>query len=267
MTRNRFKIIFKTKDDKTFDVDYTLHDSVVAEKWFRQIKHLRRIPIDKVESDLVDLSDLHAIYQEFCEFAGLDPIILGKHLDQPQLNRLHQIYEDTHDDLSRRKDNSSLYKFHRAIHFYESRQIDPEYKGIGHIGWGVKGGPLEVVFNCNPYYESSLQQGNIYLPWSELGKTPLQYYNNGEPNTQSRFNHLAKPHITLRSKFFIAKKDMVPDRLDKQFITWFEEFKQGWLDHHRIEKWDEIDEKCAPLLAHTDQAQQVSDCDFVRIET
>ena len=151
MTRNRFKIIFKTKDDKTFDVDYTLHDSVVAEKWFRQIKHLRRIPIDKVESDLVDLSDLHAIYQEFCEFAGLDPIILGKHLDQPQLNRLHQIYEDTHDDLSRRKDNSSLYKFHRAIHFYESRQIDPEYKGIGNIGWGVKGGPLEVVFNCNPY--------------------------------------------------------------------------------------------------------------------
>jgi hypothetical protein len=60
---------------------------------------------------------------------------------------------------------------------------------------------------------------------------------------------------------------MVPDRLDKQFITWFEEFKQSWLDHHRIEKWDEIDEKCAPLLAHTDQAQQVSDCDFVRIET
>ena len=267
MKRNsKFKIFFKDASDKTFDLTYTLHDSIVAEKWFRQIKHLKNIPIDEIESDLVDLSDLHEIYNDFCEYAGVEPQQLPEEVPQSQLNRLHQLYEDSHDQLSRQKNNSILYKFHRAIHFYESKLLDSNHKGIGNIGWGVKGGPLEENFNCNPYYEDKITKNNIYLPWSELGKTPLQYYNDNEPNNQARFNHLAKPHMTLRSQFYIAKNNIEPAELDKQFTDWFADYKQSWLDHYNITKWDKIDEKSAPLLAHADDQYDLTDEKFVRIE-
>ena len=267
MTKNKkFKIFFKDSKDRTFDLDYTLHDSIVAEKWFRQIKHLKNIPIDEVESDLVDLSDLHSIYKEFCEFAGIKAQALPGVVPQAQLNTMHQLYEDLHEKLSRQKDNSALYKFHRAIHFYESKQIDSKHNGIGHIGWGVKGGPLEEKFNCNQFYEQSIIKNNIYLPWSELGKTPVQYFNDKEPNEQSRFNNLAKPHITLRSQFFIAKNDLEPLQLDKQFVDWFAQYKDQWFIHHGIDKWDSIDERSAPLLAHADSDYVLKDEKFVRIE-
>ena len=267
MKRNKkFKIFFKNTNNDTIDLDYCLHDSVVAEKWFKQIKHLKNIPIDEIESDLVDLSDLHAIHKEFCEFADIQHKQLPIKLQQEQLNDMHQLYEDLHDTLSRKKQNSALYKFHRAIHFYESRQLDPNHNGIGHIGWGVKGGPLEVQFDCNPYYADKIIKGNIYLPWSELGKTPVQYFNDREPDDQSRLNQLAKPHITLRSKFYVAKNNIVPIELDKQFTNWFKEYKQAWLNHYNIPKWDHIDERSAPLLAHADHEYELTDEKFVKIE-
>ena len=48
--KNKFKIIFIDKNNQLLDVDYTLNDTVLAEKWFHKIKHLHRIPIDPVES-------------------------------------------------------------------------------------------------------------------------------------------------------------------------------------------------------------------------
>ena len=106
---NKFRLIFKHQQNlETVEVEYELHDSVVAQKWFKKIKHLANVPVDLVETELVDLNDLRKIYHDFCAFANLTPIAIDV-LDQDTLNRLHKIYEDTHDDLSRRKNNSILY--------------------------------------------------------------------------------------------------------------------------------------------------------------
>lgn len=266
MTRNRFKLLFQDKHNQILDLEYTLNDSVVADKWFRQIKHLKHVPIDEVESDLVDLSDIWQIHKEFCEFAGLKHNELPDVISRTQLNEMHQLYEDLHDTLSRKKDNSAMYKFHRAIHFYEYKQLDANHRAPGHISWGVKGGPLEEKFNCNPYYEEEIIKGNLYLPWAELGKTPVDYFNDEEPSEQTRFNQLAKPHVTLRSRFFVAKANFKPKSLDPDFIEWFNVYKEGWLDHHNIPKWDHIDEKSAPLLAIAGHTHGITDEKFVRIE-
>jgi len=257
---NQFKIFFKDSKNNIIDLDYYLYDSEVAQKWFKKIKHLSNVPIDPIESELVNLTDLSKIYKEFCEFANLQPINVDE-INQDKLNQLHKIYEQSHDQLSRKKDSEILYRFHHSIHFHEGTH---ESNSIN-IGWGVKEGPLTEKFYCNSYYENNIIKNNIYLPWTELGKKPLDYWRDKEPNDHARFIELAKPHITLRATFSIAKKTVFPVELDKNFIEWFTAYKQPWLEHHNIKKWDSIDENSAPLLAVADHTEDINPLRFHKI--
>jgi len=239
---NKFKIIF----DNDIDVDYRLHDSELAEKWASKIKHLQNVPIDLIESHIEDFSDIKGIYAEFCKFANIEPIDLAL-LDQRKLNQLHQIYEEHHDRLSRLKDNTILYKLHHSVHFHEGGTTE---KNIN-VGWGKHEGLLTKQFKCYNFYEGSIIKNYIYLPWAELGKTPRTYWKDKEPNNQDRFNTLAKPHTTFRAKFFIASEDKKPAPFDANFVEWFGNYKQEWFAHHGVNKWDNINEDSAPLLATT----------------
>jgi len=259
---NRFKIIFEDRNGHNIDLDYQLHDSIVAEKWFKKIKHLKNIPIDDIESNNVNLENLYQIYNEFCKFANLDPISVKK-INQPLLNQLHSIYKETHDRLSSKKDNSILYKFHHAIHHHEDHKN--KLRKNYNIGWGIKEGPLSEDFLCNEYYSNSLQKNNIYLPWAELAKKPFVYWADKEPSSQGQVNELCKPHKKLCAKFKIALEDLIPEKLDPTFLEWFETFKPLWLKHHNIKKWDEIDELSAPLLAIAKHSQTLNSLKFKKI--
>ena len=242
MENKTFKIIF----NNDIDIDYRLHDSELAEKWASKIKHLQNVPIDSVESCMEDFSDIKGIYAEFCKFANIEPINLAP-LDQRKLNQLHQIYEEHHDRLSRLKDNTILYKLHHSVHFHE---VGTTEKNIN-VGWGTHEGMLTKQYKCYNFYEDSIIKNYIYLPWAELGKTPQTYWKDKEPSNQDRFNTLAKPHTTFRAKFFIASEDKEPAPLEPDFVEWFGNYKQGWFAHHGVNKWDNINEDSAPLLATT----------------
>lgn len=263
MKNNSFKIIFKNSNNQEVDCDYRLYDSIVADKWFKKIKHLKNIPHDHIESELLDYNNLKDIYQEFCKFAEITPIDF-QNIDQKLLNHLHKIYEQSHENLSKKENKSILYKFHHSIHFHESKN-NKEINKIN-VGWGVKEGPLTEHFYCNQYYESQIIKNNVYLPWAELGKTPLAYWKNAEPNNQSRFNELAKPHITFRTKFFVATKNIEPTPLSNNFLDWFNDYKNVWFEHYKINRWDHIDEHSAPLLAIANHKADLTDCKFVRFE-
>jgi len=261
--KNKFKVILKDKNNRSFDVDYNLNDTVIAEKWFHKIKHLHRIPIDPVESDQVDCSDIKDLSKKFCAYAGMDiPDIDFAEITQKDLNALHRIYEDNHDRLSRLKNNAILYQFHNAIH--HSEQLKAPRDKIK-VGWGVKDGPLTEKFDCNEYFESTIKKNFIYATESELGKTPYQYWENGEPADQTRFNQLCKPHITLRAKFHISLVDIDPIEFKKDFIDWFSNYSTSWLAKYRLPTWRPIDEQCAPLLAYTDCTDNLDSYDFKQI--
>ena len=262
MANKTFKIIFTDKSNKIIEIDYKLHDTLLAIQWFSKIKHLHKIDIDVVESQLEDVSNLDLIYKEFCDFAGLIKMPL-RNLSQITYNALHKIFEDNQDRLSGRRNNGIVYKFHHAIHNAE--------RGYGksrsklNVGWGVKEGPLTQYMNCQPFYEDSIKRNNLYLPWAELGKTPYAYWRDREPNNQERFNQLAKPHTTFRAKFFIATEDKVPSPLNTEFVEWFEMYKEEWFAYHGITKWNKILEESAPLLATTDYKGNMKDFKFHRI--
>jgi len=260
--KNTFKIILLNSDNQEIDLDYKLHDSLLAQKWAKKIKHLHRIPIDPVESYAYDLSDIETVYKEFCNFAKLQPIDINP-LDQSILNELHEIYEEQHEELSKHENNEILYKFHQSIHFNE----DPE-RGQGEItiGWGTKEGPLTEQFDCHSYYTNKIEQNNIYLPWTELGKEPVNYWRDKEPNEQKRFMELCKPHQTFRAKFFISLHDRVVKKFTLDFIQWFAQYKKDWLETHQIKDYTEIHHYSAPLLAHTNNKQDLTGSKFVRIE-
>ena len=256
MRNKTFKIIF----DNNIDIDYRLHDSKLAEKWASKIKHLQNIPIDSVESYMEDVSDIGEIYTKFCKFANIEPVDIVP-LDQKKLNQLHQIYEQHHDRLSRLKNNTILYKLHHSIHFNEGGI--PE-KNIN-VGWGKYEGSLTHQFDCYNFYEDSIIKNYIYLPWSELGKTPVTYWKDKEPNDQKRFNQLAKPHTTFRAKFCIAAEDTVPSPFNTGFVEWFTLYKEGWFTYHGITDWNEVLEQSAPLLTTTDYKGNMKGLKFHRI--
>lgn len=263
MANKSFKIIFTDKGKRTVDIDYTLNQTSLAEKWFSKITHLHRIAIDTVESELEDVSNLGLIYEEFCNFAGLTKVPLQKNLNQRTYNMLHKIYEDNHDRLKGRRENGIIYKFHHAIHAAEKNYGESRKKL--HVGWGVKEGPLTQYMNCQPFYEESIQRNNLYLPWAELGKTPYMYWNNREPNDPERFNQLCKPHTTFRAKFFVALFDIEPMPFPNQFNQYFNQFKSQWLKKYNIDDWTEREEWCAPLLAYTDTKIDTSNLRFEKI--
>lgn len=244
MPKNNFKIILK-KNSNTVDLKYTLYDSELAVLWFKKIKHIHKIPISSIESNLEDISDLNKIFEEFCKFADIEYHNL-EDFSQTTLNSLHELYEKSHTVLSKKPNNDILYKFHHAIHNKEHSNTNTNEITVG---WGIKEGALTTNFSCNRFYESELKKNFIYLPWSELGKKPLRYWRDKESDTLKRFLELAKPHITFRAKFLIQLENKIPKNLSKEFIDWFSKYKENWLEYNHISKWDEIDEYSAPLLA------------------
>lgn len=261
MIKNNFTLVFR-KNDVSHSCRYLLADSLIAQKWFTKIKHLKNIPLDPIESELKDFSNLEKIYADFCEKFGLEKLTFDNIRDQKNLNTLHKVYEVNHKKLSRMKDNELLYMFHHAVHHAESKTM---VKNKIHIGWGVKEGPLTEVFPCHNYYSDSIIKNNLYLSWAELGKKPLEYYKNAEPSTQERVNELCKPHTTLRAKFFVALDEHKVEKFDNEFIKWFNPYKQNWLETHQLSEYTEKHHYSAPLLATADHDVDLSDAEFVKI--
>jgi hypothetical protein len=245
MIKNRFQIIFfDGKQD--ISCDYELADNIIAKKWFKKIKHLKNIPIDPIESNIEDLSNLQEIYESFCKEHNINIKKFDNIKQQSVLNELHKIYEDNHEKLSK-TNNKILYRFHHAIHRAEHNVKITKNKII--VSWGTNEGPLNELFDCNPYYENTLKKNNLYLMWSELGKTPYTYWRNNEPSNQDRINELCKPHIIFRAQFFINFNTINPESFDQKFVEWFAPYKDAWLKHYKLPKWNEIDEYSAPILA------------------
>jgi len=180
------KLYFSNGEQKQ-SICYKLISNTISERWIKKIKHLSRKPHSVLETTGLSFSqNIEHLHREFCEFAGLEYNSVDYN-EQHSLNLLHELYVSNHDRLSKLKNNDILYKFHNAIHELEKQAIGKRF----YIGWGTAEGPLEEKFNCNEFYAKKFIKNNLYLPWTELGKTPLDYYNNNEPAEFNRFCDLS----------------------------------------------------------------------------
>ena len=226
-------------------MDYAIADNAVAALWLNKIKHLRKVDVDPIETSGFKFDSLESYHIEFCKEAGI-PYMELDYDQQSGLNYLHELYEKNHELLSKKSNSKFLYVFHHAIHDRE-RKHKKETKH--YVGWGTKEGPLTMRYKCNEFYADHLEKNNLYLPWSELGKTPLAYYKNKEPSSLDRFIELGKPHVTLRPRFVICRQEEAVKKFDDGFKNWFATLSQGWLSHYGMERWREADEFSGVLLA------------------
>jgi hypothetical protein len=243
----KIKLIF-TDNINTHDEDFILADNPVSNIWIKKIKHLCNIKIDPIETSGIKFKKIEDQHKKFCKLAEIEFKKLNYNT-QEDFNYLHELYEKHHDKLSKKKENEDLYMFHHAVHnAVHEKGLQKSNKNF-FIGWGIKEGPLTTNFKCNQFYSSKIKKNNLYLPWTELGKKPLTYFKTHEPDNIERFIQLAKPHITLRPKFMIARYEEVENHLPEDFNIWFNKFKNKWLSYHELNDWKEQDEFSAVLLA------------------
>jgi hypothetical protein len=172
---------------------------------------------------------------EYAQKVSVD-IDRSKCLTQDQLyfNSIHKIYEQQYDG------NPGWLDFHEHIHMCEG--YFKESNNLFCIDYREKSGLLEKPMDQQwlNNTQTTVQAGDVYVQWAELGKTPYNYWKNNEPNDIKRMCKLAKPWLKLRPKIYIALNDM--DKLKNiqcdEFSTWWKDYQQEWTKHWNIPSWN-----------------------------
>lgn len=156
--------------------------------------------------------------------------------EQEYFNFLHRMYEKNYAI----DPNPAWLDFHEHIHLCESSIRPPDFL---HIDYRNKAGPLEKPFDMAWLVQSTIEvkAGDIFVHWSELGKTPYRYWADKEPNNINRIKELCKPWIKLRPKILVALQDYEYSESCFEFEQWWKEYHDEWCQHWNIPKWDLTD--------------------------
>jgi len=220
----------------------TFYNNPVADFFKRSLKHLQHIKVPIYQTDyLYYIPDRELIIKSFVESASrVGVTVQVNNLDtQSYLNELHVYYEKGYPADY----NSHWLEYHELLHAIEVRNNNTHSNsphGI-RIDYRQYSGPLEESFD-RKYMSltvTELNPGVCYITWVELGKVPMQYWLDGEPNDQNRVCELAKPWITLKPNLMILfeKINLIPDTEKlSNFLKWFEPYQQAWMSKYNIDE-------------------------------
>lgn len=227
--------------DNSDRYDIVLESNPATVAVLQIFKHLQHVPVPfrKWDNPFYLSTQTHeTLVSALDEFAGKLDIEVDVNrclnYDQDYLNYLHKLYEKNYNGDPRWLD------YHEHIHFCEPQEIRHEYKKLA-INYREKAGPLERKFDMSFRYsfQTSVEAGQVYLAWAELGKTPYHYWQNQEPNNVDRICELAKPWLILRPKLMIALTDIdfLVDKDINGFNLWWNNYHDTWCRHWNIQQW------------------------------
>lgn len=230
--------------------------SDLIEKWFRHLKNVD-IPFRPWEyTGYVENRSIDDLIEDLVAYSI--PVSVGidrsRMCDQEYLNELHQIYENNYDG------NQSWTDYHEHIHLIETklRGKFPEHKL--EINYRHLAGPLNRSFQQEwlSHGQTSLQAGDVYLAWDELGKTPYNYWHDNEPDEIQRLCQLAKPWLTIRPKIHVCLRDMDRDLGENiSFENWWKSFEKEWCQHYGISSWSNRDSKTVIVIGKIQNHQNL----------
>lgn len=237
-------------------IDINLFDSVLKSSLVQSYKHLQHVELFFREHDWNNFAQNNTIdflVDKLVSYANELSISIDRHKcqsnDQSYFNHLHHIYETNYNG------NSKWLDFHEAIHYCEYHFL-PSKKSVKinnliKINYRERAGPLEKKFNQDWLEEAvtTVRAGQVFCRWAELGKTPYQYWCDGEPNDINRINVLAKPWSIFRPTLHIALSDIdfidniKSDHKLNQFHEWWKLYEKDWCRHWNLDQWS-IREMC-----------------------
>ena len=239
------KLLFS--DNST--IELAIDNSQVGTVYQKIYKNLTHVPIPFLKWDnpyyLKNIS-YNELVNQLMIYAKQVSVDVDKELclqkNQQHFNDIHKIYEKNYDGRKVWLD------FHEHIHMCEEYHYPCR---ILHIDYREKSGLLEKKFDMAwmSTATTKIKKGDIFIEWSELGKTPVGYWKNNEPNNINRLCELSKPWLKLRPKLLIATEDIDKlkdiETLDNikidDFNRWWEQYNAPWCKHWGIERWSIVD--------------------------
>lgn len=223
-------------------IDINLNLSPLSGVITKMFKHLQNVDIPfrikgKDNPYYIRNSDHLTLVDNLCRFGKAIGIEVDHARclaqDQSYYNYLHQIYEKNYDGTPEWLD------YHEHIHLCETRENPRQL--ILHLDYREKAGLLEKKFD-NRWLQNSKSQvstGDVFISWSELGKTPYTYWKDNEPNDIVRICGLAKPWIKLRPKLLVALDDIdfLEGKKIQEFESWWKQYHHDWCNHWGLESW------------------------------
>ena len=218
-----------------------LEQGPLKEHYLRAYKHLQHLPLTfypwdnpyfrHVDNRVLTLEHLAKSAQCLNIHINTDACLAQ---DQTELNRLHKIYEQ-HFDGTR-----PWLEFHELVHVCEQKtQWAPNF--FVNLGHREQAGMFEIPFKqeWTALCSTKLKAGDVFVFWSELGKTAYDYYHDGEPDDIQRVCELVKPWLVVRPKIQIALVDHdALENLDcSGFETWWKQYHNDWCKHWGISQW------------------------------
>jgi len=214
-----------------------LNDSVTAVNLTNMSKHLQRLPLRFCNYDNPFSYTSTIIIEQLLETANLLNISIDQTRlnDQLYLNSLHQIYENGYND------DKIWLEFHESIHMIEDVNSGKVLPAI-ELGYREQAGHLDKKYSYEELLtcQSTFVAGDCFVSFSELGKTPYAYWQDGEPDDIDRLIQLAKPMIRLNFKISIALADIdrtVCQQDQLEFDNWFNPYKNDWCNHWSLPDW------------------------------
>jgi len=220
-------------------VDIMLYDNAVSDIIQRIFKHLQHVPIPFRKWDnpfYFDSIDYDTMVSNLIEYGRRVQVEVDKesciNRDQNYFNFLHRIYENSYNGEPRWLD------YHEHIHACE---LFGKPRRILHLDYRETAGMLEKPFDVAWLKNSktSVDVGEVFISWAELGKTPYQYWLDNEPNNISRICALVKPWALLRPKLCVALAplDFLHGKKIVEFNQWWTQYHDDWCQHWHINQW------------------------------
>ena len=222
-------------------VDLILESTPLATVYQKIYKHLSHVPLPFRDWDHpFYCNTLKQLVEQLIVHANkLSVTVCGQsclNQDQDYFNALHKIYEDNYNG------DTAWLNFHEHIHMCEQW---PARKPRLTIDYREKMGMLEQPFDLDWLENATteIKAGDVFVQWSELGKTPYSYWKDREPDSMARMCKLAKPWLTLKPKIVIALEDT--DTLNdidiSAFEFWWEQHSKEWCQHWNLSSWSTVD--------------------------
>lgn len=235
--------ILKIKWQDGITVDLELANNPVAEFYYsciRRLQHLdlffgpRETPYHPLVTDITATKNL--LKQQLQEL-GVE-IEFEKLQDQSYLNYLHDVYFQQ----CNTQDRSYYTKWthvHDNIHLLETHNQHRSNPSVILFNYRNDAGLLYKKFDRShlQYAVYTVEPGGCFLTEQELGKNPLTYYRDQEPNDIDFMCKISKPWVNLIPTLNVATKPIEPITIPDDFIQWFETYKEPWCQHWKISGW------------------------------
>ena len=238
-------------------VDLVLEPTPLATVYQKIYKHLSHVPVPFREWDgpfycntLTELVEKLIFYASKVSVTVCRESCLNQ--DQDYFNDIHKIYENNYNG------DTAWLNFHEHIHMCEKW---PTQQSRLTIDYREKMGMLEQPFDSDWLENATtkIKAGDVFVKWSELGKTPYGYWKDREPNDMVRMCELAKPWVNLIPKILVALADM--DTLSNvdilAFESWWKHHSEEWCRHWNLSSWSTVDIFSVVRLGHVSEFKTI----------